>query len=43
MVAIIPENSEVVGVAPGLGRDEGIAVSFGGASLLGNAGMTVYF
>lgn len=43
VVAKIPENSEVVGVAPGLGRGEGVAVSFGGASLLGNAGFTLYF
>lgn len=43
VVAKIPENTEVVGVSPGLGRTEGIAVSFGGASLLGNAGLTLYF
>ena len=43
VIAIIPENTEVVGVAPGLGRDQGVSVSLGGASLLGNAGLTLYF
>lgn len=43
VVAIIPENTEVVGVSPGLGRNQGVSVSLGGASLLGNAGLTLYF
>jgi hypothetical protein len=43
VVAFIPEDGQVLGAAPGFGRDHGVAIGVGQASLLGSAGMTLYF